>query len=95
MNVIVLNVEGKIQFDTSGHIKSTVDETENLRQWGTAECRTEQGVYFADQNFGLNPLVWKIQSSVFDKTLDIKRAVEKYLAVKEIIYENEVFKIEL
>ena len=95
MTVIEINEKGQIQFDSSGHIASITDETENFRQWATAECRTEQNTYFADDNFGLNPLVWKIQSSVFDKTLDIKRAVEKYLAVKEIIYENEVFKVEL
>ena len=95
MNVIEINAEGQIGFDSSDHIKSITDETENLRQWATAECRTEQGKYFADEEMGLNPLVWKIQSSVFDKTLDIKRACEKYLAVKEIIYENKVFKVEL
>ena len=94
--IIKINEEGQIQFDSNGQIVSIeFDEYENNKQWAAGECRTEQGAYFADQNLGLNPFVWKVASSTSDKTFDIKRAVEKHTPLKNIAYENGVFEVEL
>lgn len=94
--IIKINDSGQIQFDQNNQVSYfDFDEYENNKQWASGECRTEQGSYFADQNLGLNPFVWKVSSSIFDKTFDIKRAIEKHTPLKNIKYENKVFEVQL
>jgi len=67
---IVLNPVTGLSVQVSG--------IESLEQDAMSECRCEQQSYFADETYGRNPLVWKLQTSASDRVADIKRIVTKY-----------------
>jgi len=65
--------------------------------WQNALCelRCEQGQYFADENYGRSPLVWKLPSGDIDKIEDVKQVVEKHVPVKSISIQNGRMLIEV
>jgi hypothetical protein len=75
---IQINSDGDIIRDTVTGLAVQVTGLESLEQDAMSECRCEQQSYFADLEYGRNPLVWKLPTSNNDKVADIKRIVSKY-----------------
>ena len=69
--------------EETGFIEQVTGQ-ESLEQDAMAECRCEQGGWFADETYGRNPLVWKLPTSDSDKVVDIKRIVLKYYIPQSI-----------
>ena len=81
-DIVVDSVTGKLQ---------EVSDTEQLEQDAMSECRCEQQGWFADDEYGRNPLVWKLPTSNSDKVADIKRIVTKYYQPQTISVKNGIF----
>lgn len=81
-DIVVDSVTGKLQ---------EVSDTEQLEQDAMSECRCEQQGWFADDEYGRNPIVWKLPTSNSDKVADIKRIVTKYYQPQTISVKNGIF----
>jgi hypothetical protein len=73
-----IDANGDIVLDPTTGLSAQVTGMQSLEQDAMSECRCEQGGWFADETYGRNPLVWKLQTSNNDKVTDIKRIVTKY-----------------
>lgn len=90
-----LTDSGDIAYDTTTGLVEQVDGAALEAQNALCELRCEQGQYFADENYGRSPLVWKLPTGIADKLVDVKRVVEKHLTVKTIEFKNERILIEV
>ena len=72
---IKLDGNGDIVLDSVTGFSVQVSGQESLEQDAMSECRCEQQGWFADDTYGRNPLIWKLQTSNNDKVADIKRIV--------------------
>ena len=68
---------------TTGRLEEVAGAA-SLEQDAMSECRCEQQSWFADETYGRNPLVWKLQTTDNDKVADIKRIVTKYYQPQSI-----------
>jgi hypothetical protein len=75
---IALNDLGQIIINETTGLYEQVIGQESLEQDARSECRCEQQGWFADPDYGRNPLVWKLPTTQSDKVADIKRIVTKY-----------------
>ena len=75
---IKIDSNGDIVLDTLTGLSVQVSGLESLEQDAMSECRCEQQGWFADDQYGRNPLIWKLATSNNDKVADIKRIVTKY-----------------
>jgi len=73
-----LDDNGRIMVDSSTGLAKQVYDFDLLEQDARSECRCEQQGWFADSDYGRNPLVWKLPTGQSDKIADIKRIVTKY-----------------
>ena len=73
-----LDGNGDIVLNPVTGLAVQVSGQESLEQDAMSECRCEQQSYFADETYGRNPLIWKLQTSASDRVADIKRIVTKY-----------------
>ena len=81
---IKLDDNGNLVMDAVTGFIAQVTGQESLEQDARSECRCEQGTYFADEDYGRSPLVWKLPTSDSDKVVDIKRIVLKYYTPQSI-----------
>lgn len=86
-----LNADGDIVVDSVTGKLQEVTDTEQLEQDAMSECRCEQQGWFADDEYGRNPLIWKLPTSDSDKVADIKRIVTKYYQPQTISVEDGIF----
>ena len=75
---IKIDSNGDIVLDILTGLSVQVSGLESLEQDAMSECRCEQQGWFADDQYGRNPLIWKLATSNNDKVADIKRIVTKY-----------------
>ena len=81
---IKVDANGDIVLDPVTGLSVQVSGIQSLEQDAMSECRCEQQSWFADDLYGRNPLVWKLQTSNSDKVADIKRIVTKYYQPQSI-----------
>ena len=81
---IQLDGNGDIILDPRTGLSVQVSGLQSLEQDAMSECRCEQQGWFADDQYGRNPLVWKLPTSQNDKVADIKRIVQKYYQPQSI-----------
>ena len=81
---IKIDSNGDIVLDTLTGLSVQVSGLESLEQDAMSECRCEQQGWFADDQYGRNPLIWKLATSNNDKVADIKRIVTKYYQPQSI-----------
>lgn len=83
-----LSDDGDIVYDETTRVVKEVFGDALAAQNALCELRCEQGLYFADENYGRSTLVWKLPTSRIDKLVDVKRVVEKSLPVKTIAWDG-------
>jgi len=81
---IKLDGNGDIVLNPTTGLSEQVSGIESLEQDAMSECRCEQQSYFVDDQYGRNPLIWKLSTSNNDKVADIKRIVTKYYQPQSI-----------
>lgn len=81
---IKLDGNGDIVLDPTTGLSVQVSGLQSLEQDAMSECRCEQQTWFADDAYGRNPLVWKLQTTASDRVADIKRIVLKYFQPQSI-----------
>jgi len=90
-----LSDDGDILYDeTTGLVKEVTGNALSVQN-AMCELRCEQGLYFADENYGRSVLVWKLPTGIADKLIDTKRVVEKHITVKTIQWKDERILIEV
>lgn len=90
-----LSDDGDILYDeTTGLVREVTGNTLSVQN-AMCELRCEQGLYFADENYGRSVLVWKLPTGIADKLIDTKRVVEKHITVKTIQWKDERILIEV
>jgi len=92
---LALSDDGDILYDETTGLVKEVTGSRLAVQNAMCELRCEQGLYFADENYGRSVLVWKLPTGVADKLIDARRVVEKYITVKTIEYKDERILIEV
>jgi hypothetical protein len=83
--MIGVDLKGDFIVDGFGHLQLAANPT-----WQTiaAECRCEQQTYFADLNFGRNPLIWKLSNEPKDRVSDLTRIGNKYTTIRSCFYDE-------
>jgi len=90
-----LSDDGDILFDETTGLAKEVTGSQLSVQNAMCELRCEQGLYFADENYGRSLLVWKLPTGKADKLIDAKRVVEKHITVKTIDWKDDRILIEV
>ena len=85
---IKLDSDGNIVVDDNGVLVQVTGQS-LLEQNAMSEMRCEQQSYFADDEYGRNPLVWKVATGQADRIADIKRIVTKYYQPTSISASND------
>lgn len=83
-----LDSDGNIVVDDNGVLMQVTGQS-LLEQNAMAELRSEQQQYFADDEYGRNPLCWKIATGQADRIADIKRIITKYYQPQSISATND------
>ena len=81
---ISLDSNGDIVIDPNTGLSVQVSGLQALEEQAMSECRCEMQGNFADDQYGRNPLIWKLATSNNDKVADIKRIVQKYYQPQSI-----------
>lgn len=88
MPFVKLSDDGNIETNQDGSI-ATISDADAPVQFAKAECRCEQGTWFANAFFGRNPLFWKLSQSETDRIVDLKRICGQYRTVISITFTDE------
>lgn len=84
-----LNDDGVIQFDETTGLSLQVYGYQSLEQDSRSECRCVQNTYFADSEYGRNPLVWTLSIRIADRIADVNRIVNKYVSPQSIEVDSD------
>lgn len=92
---LALSDEGDILYSTdTGLVKQVFGDALEVQN-ALCELRCEQGLYFADENYGRSVLIWKFPTGIADKLIDTKRVVEKHITVKTIDFKDDRIVVEV
>jgi hypothetical protein len=94
MAFIAISDDGNFVDDDNGRMIYIPDD-EAPKMFAKSEHRCTQGRWFANLEYGRDPLVWELSQSPVDRISDITRICQKYTPVQSVTESGGVFVINL
>lgn len=94
MAYIALTDQGNFDVDADGKMYYAPDNIAPI-QFAKSEHRCQQNTYFADADYGRNPLNWDLSQAPVDRIADITRICQKYTPVRSVYEIDAVYFIDL